>query len=1074
MFQKFLFFSVLLIYCFFSYHYYFDNAIFIDPDLDIDVVNKGVVEKNVERKALKIHLIPHSHCDASWLATFEEYYKSVEVILDSITNVLKENPSRKFNWSDIAFFKEWWRHQNLEKRELVLQLVKNKQLEFMNGGWVQNDEACTTFIDIIDQMTLGHQWLKKNLNVSVSIGWQIDPFGYSSITPTIYTEMGFRALVINRVPDYTKEYMINNKEMEFIWRGTNIQKSDLFVTTIYEHYTTPASIYFTGSTRESIEDRAKNFIEYCHEMSRGYKSNNLLVPLGGDFEYLHAKLIFEDIEKIISHIKENSQEYGIQDIKLSSLSEYFDAVQNDIPDSSLMLYTKDFFPYKTRLYWSGYFSSHPVFKRVVRESSALLRAVENIYSMAFSISKSNVMEGIYQNLKSIRENVALMQHHDSITGTARSYVLKDSLSRLISSKKVSYEVVSDSLNYLLSNNHTSRKPQNAKLEQKNVYDLKENEIHSLVIHNPLAWDLKQHISIRITCSQEIVNHIVLLDSKSDKIEIQLVPIVFNQDCKNSNQYSLFFIGDIPALGINTFFLKVDTNSVNENLSKISSIKNPMDIVLKSNQFTVEFNSNGFISKVNQINLVQSSNQYLTDQSGAYVFSPKGKVSILESLAKNWYFIEGPLIKQLISFHNDVCLPSSLLVHRLYSNDNGNFSTPLQSIVETGYSIVGDFNRETTFNFKIDGDFSNTDNFYTDNGVESRVRYITSPQIEANYFPAIHYASVLSRENKRFNVFVDRPFGVTSPTEGEIEIMVHRNLMQDDGGGLLWPNNDFTRSDGKLYLNFENDQSEIKKMELYIDNSPIILTSIVEDIQEYKRVFKTKLETVNSFPKDLHLLSLKTYDVDQQSDNYFLGLRIETINHNTPIPIDLSSIFKGSHVSMTIKNQTNLSFNNIQDNNVVVNNFKTLYNDYNFPMLSGGPQFNYDTQKSIVDSFIIEFKFNTSGNIDTNSNNNGLDKNELTLVQKEIELQHSITETSEENRYLYDFSVYVLDSGFYDDRGRYDRVTDLIQKLLLVIIVPLGVCVTTVLVIVILRKKKLILMKKDSEKHLSHDNYAPAA
>ena len=37
----------------------------------------------------------------------------------------------------------------------VKELVKNKQLEFVNAGWCMNDEAGAHYNAIIDQMTLG-------------------------------------------------------------------------------------------------------------------------------------------------------------------------------------------------------------------------------------------------------------------------------------------------------------------------------------------------------------------------------------------------------------------------------------------------------------------------------------------------------------------------------------------------------------------------------------------------------------------------------------------------------------------------------------------------------------------------------------------------------------------------------------------------------------------------------------------------------------------------------------------------------------------------------------------------------
>ena len=43
----------------------------------------------------------------------------------------------------------------------VKELVKNKQLEFVNGGWCMNDEGSTHYNAIIDQMSLGNLIIAK-------------------------------------------------------------------------------------------------------------------------------------------------------------------------------------------------------------------------------------------------------------------------------------------------------------------------------------------------------------------------------------------------------------------------------------------------------------------------------------------------------------------------------------------------------------------------------------------------------------------------------------------------------------------------------------------------------------------------------------------------------------------------------------------------------------------------------------------------------------------------------------------------------------------------------------------------
>lgn len=50
-----------------------------------------------------------------------------------------------------------------------------------NGGWCMHDEAATHYIDMIDQTTLGHRFIKDQFNIIPRAAWQIDPFGHSAV-----------------------------------------------------------------------------------------------------------------------------------------------------------------------------------------------------------------------------------------------------------------------------------------------------------------------------------------------------------------------------------------------------------------------------------------------------------------------------------------------------------------------------------------------------------------------------------------------------------------------------------------------------------------------------------------------------------------------------------------------------------------------------------------------------------------------------------------------------------------------------------------------------------------------------
>ena len=100
-----------------------------------------------------------------WIKTYEEYYTTqTRHILDNAVKKLTEHPKMKFVWAEISFLALWWAEQNAETRNKFQELLDNKQLEVVTGGWVMNDEANTFYFAMVEQLMLGHEWCRKYLN----------------------------------------------------------------------------------------------------------------------------------------------------------------------------------------------------------------------------------------------------------------------------------------------------------------------------------------------------------------------------------------------------------------------------------------------------------------------------------------------------------------------------------------------------------------------------------------------------------------------------------------------------------------------------------------------------------------------------------------------------------------------------------------------------------------------------------------------------------------------------------------------------------------------------------------------
>ena len=76
----------------------------------------------------------------------------MDKILSGVVTELTGRPDRRFVWAESSFFMRWYSSQSRDMREAFTALVHNGQIEFIGGGWVQNDEANPTPEDIIDQV----------------------------------------------------------------------------------------------------------------------------------------------------------------------------------------------------------------------------------------------------------------------------------------------------------------------------------------------------------------------------------------------------------------------------------------------------------------------------------------------------------------------------------------------------------------------------------------------------------------------------------------------------------------------------------------------------------------------------------------------------------------------------------------------------------------------------------------------------------------------------------------------------------------------------------------------------------
>jgi hypothetical protein len=633
---------------------------------------------------LNIHVIAHTHDDVGWLKTVDQYYigsnssiqvANVQLILDTVTDVLASDPQKKFIYVEMAFFWRWWNEQTEEKKQQVRKLFNEGRLEFINGGWCMNDEATAFYTDIIDQMTLGHLFLSSLFGSKAvpTVAWHIDTFGHSSSQARIFAQMGFDGLFFARIDYQDYFHRWRTKNLELVWRGS--PKSLGATTDLFTHSMFGTSYcFFDGFNFEwgdppiqddprlfdvNVQERADTFIRVIRNRAAVYRTNEVLIPFGCDFQYINAQIMYKNMDKLMKYINSHPERYNAY-MFYSTPSIYVRAVHSY--NLTWSLKKDDFLPYADgpHAFWTGFFTSRAGFKGYVRKMSALLHSAEVLYSTCGLPHHLLNVSKIEANLFTLAEAMGIAQHHDAVTGTAKQHVDFDYLKRLSIGQFNSLDAMKEILGTLMSNSPTTDVPNLAYCPLMNMSicpattALSHYVIVPVVVYNPLAWPRESFLSIPVPNGQ-----FQIIDRQGKVVSSQLYTSV---DGNNT----VVFKATVPALGYNTYFIS-KTSVVDP--SQRSTVETfapgfvPEDTTLDNGRLVLTFSSNGLLTNIKSADFRQSmpvqqnlawyrsnvGDKVSSRYSGPYVFRPVGNATdILSPLRIS--IVRGALFQEVQTYY----------------------------------------------------------------------------------------------------------------------------------------------------------------------------------------------------------------------------------------------------------------------------------------------------------------------------------------------------------------------------------------------------------------------------------------
>jgi len=778
---------------------------------------------------INVHLLAHTHDDVGWLKTVDQYYygarnniqqAGVQYILDSVVDELSLDPSRRFIYVETAFFRQWWLEQTEETQSLVKQLVNAGRLEFINGGWCMNDEAATHYIDIIDQMSLGLGVLNDVFGECgrPRVAWQIDPFGHSKEHASLIAQMGYDGLFFGRLDHQDKAKRLADKSMEMLWQASDSldgNTASIFTGALFNTYFAPSGFCFDilcndqpviddpESREYNVDERVNNFLAVVQEQADRYdNSDNVLVTMGSDFTYQDANLWFKNMDKLIKYANMRQVNGSRYNLFYSTPSCYLKSL-NDA-GKTWPVKTDDFFPYGSdeHSYWTGYFTSRPTSKYMLRESSNLLQTCKQAAAILTLNSGANSGD-----VFAMKEAVAIMQHHDAATGTEKQHVADDYARRM--------HIGIDECHKTIASHYQKSLPISAgtdlppvtfcNLLNTSSCDTTETGSQFVVnVYNGMARIVDQFVRVPVTQGTYQVQ-----DPQGNVVASQLVPlpiyvlIIAGRDSSATHEL-IFEASQLPSGGFKSYFVQQQAVSKKVSQKKSDKKANNEDIniladsIISNGQVTVTVDqTNRMIKSVTVGDKTYPIKQEFLwyegmkgdngdasrRASGAYIFRPNGD--------SPYPITSAPTISGIYSGE---------LVHEIHQKFSSWIGQTIriykgQDHVELDWvvgpiPIIDNFGKEIISRFTTD--IASKGIYYTDaNGRQNVERkrdsrstwtYSVTEPVSANYYP-VNSHIFLNDLSDQMTIVNDRAQGGASLVDGQLEVMLHRRLLYDDAFGV---------------------------------------------------------------------------------------------------------------------------------------------------------------------------------------------------------------------------------------------------------------------------------------------------
>jgi len=215
-----------------------------------DAATTGVTLRNERSERLEGRpLWGHSHLDVAWLWTYEECRRKAQRTFAVAVELLERDPAFVFMQSQpqlYAFVQE----RDPELFERVRALAKAERFDPDAAAmWVEPDCNVPSGESLIRQMLYAHAYCTAEFEISPSIAWLPDSFGFANTLPSLLAHCGIRRFGTTKLQwNDTTTF----PHPQFRWRGPDGEAVTAALIASYDGGITPARVATAEDRDEPI------------------------------------------------------------------------------------------------------------------------------------------------------------------------------------------------------------------------------------------------------------------------------------------------------------------------------------------------------------------------------------------------------------------------------------------------------------------------------------------------------------------------------------------------------------------------------------------------------------------------------------------------------------------------------------------------------------------------------------------------------------------------------------------------------------------------------------------------------